>query len=150
MSPTLWPTLNSYFLWNFGSQMQKSSNTPAWFLLYSSYFWIILIVVDANSWGWTFESKKGHTFPLSVIPVQLDVLSRVHCFITGVTLRVCQGELRVIQKQKEGLSTSQNSVNKCKSLANTASRAHIANSSWNPAQTFSLRPSMMQSITSAH
>lgn len=116
-----------------------------------------ILFLDSVNCGWCwqciFPAETGHLNPKRAEHSLCD-LSAVWCpqvkFVSScaalMTLRICQGELRVIQKQKEGARTSHSSVNKCKSLASTVNRAHKANSNWNTVQTFSLRPSMIQSL----
>lgn len=82
MLPLLWPTLNSDFLRNFWSLPQKPLNILSWFSLHRSYFWIVLIVADADSASSQLRLDIWIQRELStpcVISVQFDVLSQV-CF----------------------------------------------------------------------
>lgn len=82
MLPLLWPTLNSDFPQNFWSQPQKPLNMLSWFWLHRSYFWVALIVVDADSASSQLRLDIWIQRELStpcVISEQFDVLSRV-CF----------------------------------------------------------------------
>lgn len=118
------------FLWNLGVQPQKFSNMPAWFSPHSSHFWTVLTVVDTNSafsqWRLgALDLKRTEKSPCDLTAVGCPQLSSFFLTYTSETLRIYQGELRAIQKQKYELSTSQKSVNAKRKKKGKYSKRHM-------------------------